>query len=131
MLEVLDTLFHVIHISFIIINTTFWMSKRTLRIAQVTLLATLTSWFGFGIFYGFGYCFLTDWHWQIKEKLGETDLPLSYIKLVMDRTTGRDWNAEVIDKATMIILILSVTGCIIQTFRLRNRNQGISLRGPS
>lgn len=119
MLELLDILFHIFHISIIVINTTFWLSLRTLRIAQVTLVLTAISWFGFGFFYGFGYCFLTDWHWQIKEELGETNLPLSYIKLVLDRTTGMNWEPEVVDKWTFIVLIVSVLGCLIQTFRPR------------
>ncbi len=117
MLEILDILFHVFHLSIIIINVTFWMSFRTLLIAQVTLLLTFISWFGLGLIYGFGYCFLTDWHWQVKEELGEKNLPSSYIKLVVDRTFGVDANPEMIDQWTMVILIISLVGCGIQTFR--------------
>jgi hypothetical protein len=121
-LGVLDVLFHVIHLSFIVINLTFWMSFRTLRIAQITLLLTLISWFGFGIFYGFGYCFLTDWHWQVKESLGEKNLPLSYVKYILDKVTGSDLNADMIDKGTMAALLIAVTGCVVQSIRSYNRS---------
>lgn len=117
MLEFLNVFFHVIHITVILINTTFWMSGKTLKIAQWMLFLTVLSWFGFGIFYGLGYCFLTDWHWQIKERLGEKDLPLSYIKYVLDELTNRDWDPALIDQATMLVLVLSISGCSIQTYR--------------
>lgn len=119
MLEVLDILFHVIHLSFILINISFWMSFRTLWIAQITLQLTFISWVGFGFIYGFGYCFLTDWHWQLKEKLGESNLPMSYIKLVVDRTFGINADPHLIDQWTTIILVLSIVGCSVQTLRQR------------
>ena len=117
MLQLFDALIHVFHVTIIIINMTFWLSFKTLRIAQVTLLLTLVSWVGFGFYYGFGYCFLTDWHWQLKEKIGETNLPASYIKLVVDRTFGVNSDAVMVDEVTTIVLVLSLLGCIIQSIR--------------
>ncbi len=117
MLQLIDAFFHLVHTIIIIINMTFWLSFRTLRIAQVTLLLTLMSWIGFGFYYGFGYCFLTDWHWQLKEKIGETNLPASYIKLVVDRTFGVNSDPSLVNEATTIVLALSLLGCIIQSIR--------------
>jgi len=114
---ILNIIFHVIHISVITINLTFWMSFKTLRIAQVTLILTVFSWVGFGFYYGFGYCFLTDWHWQLKESAGETDLPYSYIKLVLDYITGRDIDPVLIDRFTILALIISLLGCAVQSVR--------------
>lgn len=119
MLELLNIVFHLFHLSIIFINVFFWMSFRTLRIAQVTLVLTFLSWFGLGLVYGFGNCFLTEWHWQVKEKLGETNLPSSYIKLVVDRTFGTDVDPGLVDQWTMGILVFSLIGCIIQTIRHR------------
>ena len=117
MLEALDVLFHILHLSIILINLTFWMSFRTLKIAQATVSLTLVSWLGFGFFYGFGYCFLTDWQWQVKEKLGQTNLPASYIKYVLDLITGMNWNPELVDRIALVGLSFSVLGCWIQTIR--------------
>ena len=117
MLELTDTLLHILHISIIIINLTFWMSTRTLRLAQVTLGLTLISWIGFGFSYGLGYCFLTDWHWQVKEALGERDLPVSYIKLVLDRTFKLDTNPDSVNTAALIGILFGICGCIFQTLR--------------
>lgn len=116
-LQLIDAAFHFVHITIIIINMTFWLSFKTLRIAQVTLVLTLVSWVGFGLYYGFGYCFLTDWHWQLKEKIGDTNLPPSYIKLVVDRTFGVNSDPVMVDEVTTIVLVLSLFGCIIQSIR--------------
>ena len=123
MLEALDVIFHILHFSIILINLTFWMSFRTLKIAQATVSLTLVSWLGFGFFYGFGYCFLTDWQWQVKEKLGQTNLPASYIKYVLDLITGMNLNPELVDRMALVGLSFSVLGCLIQTIRkIRKEN---------
>ena len=44
-----------------------------------------------------GYCPSTDWHWQIKEAMGETGLPNSFIKYYMDRLTGKDWDPDLLE----------------------------------
>ncbi len=124
MLELTDTLLHVLHITVILINLTFWMSFRTLRIAQVTLGLTMLSWAGFGYFYGFGYCFLTDWHWRLKERLGETHLPASYIKLVVDRAFNTDSDPDVINKAAVYGILFGILGCLVQTLRAALRKRG-------
>lgn len=121
--EFLNVFFHVFHISIILINTTFWMSLRTLWISQITLLLTFVSWVGFGFVYGFGYCFLTDWHWQVKEHLGERDLPLSYIKLVIDRSFQTDVDSELVNQWAIIFLAISLLGCTLQTLRKRFRRR--------
>jgi hypothetical protein len=125
MYELLDYVFHIIHLTVIVINTTFWMSFRTLRIAQTSLMLTILSWFGCGTIYGFGYCFLTDWHWQIKQQMGDTNLPSSYIKLILDRTTGSNWDPKIIESMTMFVLIFSVAGCLIQTLKYVKQKSSI------
>lgn len=115
MLNLLDWLLHFLHIAVIVINTTFWLSSRTLRLAQVMLVLTTISWFGFGLVYGFGYCFLTDWQWQVKEKLGESNLPHSYIKYALDGVTGGDWSPLFVDSLTAAVFVISVVGCVIST----------------
>lgn len=122
MLEALDIIFHIVHISLITITVTFWWSYRTLRVAQVVLLLTIVSWFGFGYFYGFGYCFITDWHWQVKERLGQSDLPSSYLKYILDQITGKYWDPALVDKMAFAGLLYAVAGCLVQTIRFRKRN---------
>ena len=120
-LAIADTFFHFLHLFVIVANLTFWMSKRTLRLSQIILSLTAISWFGFGLFYGWGYCFLTDWHWQIKEARGETDLPLSYIEYLIQQLTDRQLPPEAIGLATLFAFLFSVGGCLWQTSRVKRK----------
>ena len=92
-----DILFVVFHTALIAFNTLGWAWPRTRRMHLVTISATLLSWFGLGVTYGWGYCPLTDWHWRIKLMLGETALPASWIKYYLDRITGNAWSTAVVD----------------------------------
>lgn len=60
------------------------------------------------LFYGFGYCPLTDWHWDILHSLGETNLPSSYVKYLADRLTGLDFDPGRIDLATGISYVAAL-----------------------
>lgn len=93
----LDTFFLVFHTALIGFNLTGWIWRRTRRAHLVVIGATLLSWVGLGAVYGWGYCPCTDWHWQVKRRLGETDLPASYVKYYLDAWTGLAWDPFVVD----------------------------------
>ncbi len=120
-LHSLDYLFHFLHLMAIVINTTFWCFPRTLRWAQITLSLTVISWFGFGSVYGWGYCFLTDWQWRVKEALGESNLPSSYITYLLNKLGYVDIPLRSIDIMVAIVVIVSCFGCLIQTIRKGRR----------
>jgi hypothetical protein len=71
MLIFLDVFFLVFHASLILFNLFGWMFRKTRVWNLVTLLLTGLSWTLLGIFYGFGYCPFTDWHFQVLEELGK------------------------------------------------------------
>lgn len=102
MLNFLDISLAAFHGGLVLFNLTGWMCKKTRRSHLVVLGLTLLSWFGLGMFYGWGYCPFTDWHWQVKVRLGETDLPHSYIKYYLDYLTGRNWDSLQVDVVTLI-----------------------------
>ncbi|SMF71407.1 DUF2784 family protein [Pseudobacteriovorax antillogorgiicola] len=84
--QTLNILMHTTHIAVILTNCLFWAFKgwpRKLFLASFSL--TIISWLGFGIYYGLGYCFLTDIHWQILRESGDTNLPPSYIHFILER----------------------------------------------
>ena len=95
--RILDVFFVVLHSLLIAFNLFGWAWRRTRRLHLVAISATLLSWFGLGVFYGWGYCPLTDWHWDVKRALGETGLPASWVKHYLDLATGTDWSAAVVD----------------------------------
>ena len=72
--------FFVFHTLWIVFKCLGWACRRTRRWQLATISLTALSWFGLGIWYGWGYCPFTDWHWQIRERLGYHDPP-SYIQL--------------------------------------------------
>ena len=97
--RLLDALLLASHTLLIGFNLLGWIWPRTRRLHLFTITATLLSWFGLGIFWGWGYCPLTDWHWEVKRALGETGLPGSWVKYHLDLVTGLDWSAGVVDAA--------------------------------
>lgn len=104
----LDYLFVVLHTGFVLFNLTGWAWRRTRRLHLAAIVLTLLSWFGLGIFYGWGYCPCTDWHWQIKRALGEVDLPHTYIKYYADKLTGIDWDPFLVEAITFISAMISL-----------------------
>ena len=93
----------------------YW--RRTRRANLVTLLLTGLSWTALGYWYGWGYCPLTDWHWQVKTQLGVTGLPNSYIKWLIDTPTGWDTNAMAVDGVTLGVLVASVAASVWLNWR--------------
>lgn len=81
----LDYFFVVFHTALIFFNLFGWLLKRLRKWHLGVISLTLASWFILGIWYGWGYCPLTDWHWDILRELGETGLPRSYITYLFDR----------------------------------------------
>ena len=106
---ILDYSFILFHGSLILFNLTGWLWRRTRRIHLISIGMTILSWFGLGIFYGWGYCPCTEWHWQIKYKLGYTDLPYSYVKYYMDKLTGISWASFTVDALVVVLGLLAFT----------------------
>src|SRR5690606_41522099 len=89
MLQTLDILLAIVHLIIIFFILLGWLWKDTRRLHFYSILVTADSWFGLGIWFGLGYCPITDWQWQVKGELGEQNLPASCIKDVVDRITGQ------------------------------------------
>jgi len=121
MLVFLDIFLTIAHIALTLFNLTGWIWKRTRKAHLITLGLTMVSWFLFGIWHGLGYCFLTDWHWQVKEKLGEKNLPASFIKYLADKITARDINPSLVDNVTLGCLVFAIVAAVYVNF-VRKKN---------
>lgn len=108
MLQFLDILFTGLHLCVIAFNLFAWMWKKTRKAHLVVAGSTLLSWFLLGIWYGWGYCFITDWQWRVKEKLGETNLPASFVKYFADKITGKDFPPSLIDNITLYSFLAAI-----------------------
>ena len=113
MLKILDLFFVILHALLIIFNLFGWVFQKLRKANLITLLLTAFSWFILGFFYGIGYCPLTQWHFMILEKLGNENLPTSYIKYIIGRLTGYDANPQVTDIFTMVFFLAAL---VVSTF---------------
>lgn len=104
----LDIALLVFHCGLIAFNCLGMLWRRTRFANLVTLLLTGASWTLLGIWYGLGYCPLTDWHWQVKTRLGVTGLPNSYLKWLVDAPTGWDVNAVAVDWVAGVVFASSL-----------------------
>src|ERR1700754_2360186 len=88
MLTLLDKAFFAFHTAWIGFNVVGWAWKRTRPFQLVTLGLTAFSWFVLGAFYGWGYCLCTDWHFQVRRRLGYVDTETSYVQMLLNRVLG-------------------------------------------
>jgi len=107
--HILDILIILFHTTLIIFNIFGWIWRKTRLFNLIALILTGASWLFLGLIYGtLGYCPLTDWHFRILEKLGETDLPVSYIKYMADRFTGLNLSASLVDNVTLYAFLAAL-----------------------
>lgn len=118
--HVLNVAFFVFHTTWIAFNCLGWMSKRTRPWQLVTVSLTALSWVGLGALYGWGYCPCTDWHWQVRVRLGFDDPP-SYVQLLIREATGVDIGTEPADALAIVTLAVSAVLGVGLTIRDRQR----------
>ena len=121
MFNVLDIFFVAFHSVLILFNMLGWIWIKTRKINLITLLLTGASWFILGIFYGWGYCPLTDWHWKVLYELGEVQLPNSYIQYLINRLTGINITGHHADIVTVVVYFVSLFISLILNFKIRLR----------
>lgn len=107
MYYILDIVFTIFHLLVVGFNLLGWIWRSTRKLHFIVVLLTAGSWLLLGIWYGLGYCPLTDWHWQVKEHLGETNLPNSFIKYFADKVTGQDLSSNFIDVVTSVCFAMA------------------------
>ena len=112
-LMVLDFLLTILHIFIIGFNLLAWLWKPTRRLHFWFAMATLGCWTILGIWFGLGYCPITDWQWNVKTQLGEQNLPASFIKYFVDKITGLNINSDLIDALTLLFFLAAI-GCSVK-----------------
>ena len=103
----LNSFFFVFHTVFTLFNVVGWAFPKTRKLHLITISLTAISWFVLGIWYGLGYCFCTDWHFQVREKMGYIDSSNSYIHFLILQLTGLNLNPKLVDNATLIVFLIS------------------------
>ena len=122
-LHFIDYFFIVFHIVLVLFNVFGWIVPRWRSANLITLSLTAFSWFVLGIWYGFGYCPLTDWHWRIRRLLGYSDESNSYIHFLILKATGINFSESLVDISTVIVFFTAFTISIYFAVRTRTGNQ--------
>lgn len=116
-----DWFFTLLHLIIIGFNLLGWIWPATRKLHLIVVALTLGCWLVLGIWYGLGYCPITDWQWQIKEKSGEVNLPNSFIKYYADKFSGHAISSSLIDIITGVSFTLAVAITIYVNFIRRRR----------
>lgn len=104
----LNVFFFVFHVALIVFNLFGWIWTPLRKWNLVTLGLTAFSWGVLGIFYGFGYCFLTDWHWAVRDQLGYDTSSHSYVHFLVTEPTGISIGEGTVDLWTGILFVAAV-----------------------
>ncbi|RXJ49750.1 DUF2784 family protein [Gelidibacter gilvus] len=107
-LNIANFIFYVFHTGLILFNLLGWLHPKLRKLNLFSLLVTFGSWFLLGLWKGWGYCFLTDWHYQVLRSLGERDMPSSYIAFLVEKLTGWLPEAKLVDALTIGLAVLAL-----------------------
>lgn len=127
MLSLLNIVFFVFHNALILLNTFGWVSKKTRKLHLGVLLVTLFSWVVMGIWYGFGYCLFTDWHFRIRRELGIHKGETSYSELLLNQLPGVTVSRELADDLTLIVMVLILAATAVVWRRPQDRSAVASM----
>jgi ABC-type multidrug transport system permease subunit len=114
--QITDIFFIVFHTFLIFFNLFGWIFKSLRKANLVVLLLTGASWFILGIFYGIGFCPFTEWHWNLLHKLGQYNLPDSYISYLIERFTGYRPDLNLVDTFTIILYFMALAISVYLNF---------------
>jgi len=107
MYSALNYFFFVFHTALILFNTFGWIWRKTRKWNLFTLSLTFLSWFGLGIWHGWGYCVFTDWHWEVRRHLGFHDMSNSYNQFLVKKLFGIDLSVPLVNTVTVVVFFLS------------------------
>ena len=125
--QFLNYFFFAFHTALIFFNTFGWIFYKTRKWNLITLFLTAFSWFVLGIWYGWGYCFCTDWHWNVRKQLGYHDTTNSYIQFLAQKLTGENFSSMLVDTITAIVFFTSLALSVWLNIRDRRvKKKGIS-----
>lgn len=124
MLHFLDILLTLLHLLIIGFNLSGWIFPVTRKLHFIFIIATAFSWLILGIWFGMGYCPITDWQWRVKEQLGEHNLPDSFITYYANKITGRDFSDSLINLLTLIFFVLAALLSVYFNFLKRKQSSG-------
>lgn len=123
-LQSADHFFLVFHTALILFNLFGWIWKPLRRAHLIVISLTFVSWGILGIWYGWGYCPLTDWHWEVLYRLGHDQLPPSYISYLLQRMFGWHLYDVTVDILTLSLALVALAASVKVNFFHSGTNSG-------
>jgi hypothetical protein len=117
MLFTLNILFFVFHTAWMVFNLVGWAWRRTRPYQLITIGFTAFSWFILGIWNGWGFCICTEWHYEVRQRLGYVDPERSYVALLIRSLTGVHVNETLSETMTGILFVLVALLGIVLSLR--------------
>ena len=117
----LDKFFFIFHSALIAFILFGWIWRKTRVVNLVVVLLTAFSWTILGIWYGFGFCPSTEWHWHVRTKLGYYDMPSSYTKFLVDSLTGFNMSERLVDIFAVLFLTLALFASVVTNVKDRRK----------
>ena len=124
----LNVFFFAFHSCLILFILFGWLFRPLRRANLAVIVLTLFSWTILGIWYGYGYCPSTDWHWQARSRLGIVNDPDSYTKLLFDSVLGADVSVGLVDTVTALLLAAALAGSVYTNVRDYRRRRAKTSR---
>ena len=121
LLHLANSFFYVFHTALILFNLLGWLYPRTRKLNLISLLTTFGSWGLLGFWKGWGYCFLTDWHYQVLRALGEKGMPSSYIAFLIEKITGLSLDPGLVNTLTVSLALLALVFSVWVNLRKKRR----------
>jgi hypothetical protein len=114
----LNVFFFVFHTCIVLFILFGWIWKKTRLANLILIVLTAFSWFFLGIWYGFGYCPCTDWHWRVRMKLGLYDKATSYLEFLVQKLTSLDISRGLVD--IFAVVFLAAAFCLSVGLNIRD-----------
>jgi len=116
LLQSADLFFTIFHTVLILFNLFGWIWKPWRKAHLAVIALTFASWGLLGIWYGLGYCPLTDWHWEVLYRLGHDELPNSYISYLLQRIFGWHLPEGTVDMLTLSLALVALAASVKVNF---------------
>src|SRR5207244_3439052 len=110
--------------AWMVFNIVGWAWRRTRPFQLFTIGLTAFSWFVLGIWNGWGFCICTQWHWEVRHRLGYIDPEGSYVALLIRCVTGIRVNETLSEAITGIVFVIVAILGITLSLRDRRRRSG-------
>ena len=80
------------------------------------VILTAASWFVLGIWFGMGYCPVTDWQWRVKELRGEMNLPGNFVEYFAEKLSNYNFDSQLVNIVTGVSFAVAALASLYVNF---------------